>query len=82
MASYCAVGVRMPSHELKIDVATVIDPLVRAASLGERVKDEAVPMNRIPGAGTLSPSSLSRENVDPHCVEYLGVVGHESVRFD
>jgi hypothetical protein len=66
----------MPAHEFKIDVATAIDPLVRAASLGERVKDEAVPMNRIAGAGTLGPFGLSRENVNPHCVEDLGIVGH------
>jgi hypothetical protein len=66
------------AHEFKIDVATAIDPLLRAASLGEWVKHEAVPMNPIAGAGTLGRFSLSREYVNPHCVEDLGIVGHDS----
>jgi hypothetical protein len=59
------MDVRVLAHELKIDVATAIDPLVRAASLGERVRDEVVPMNRIACAGTLGPFSLSREKRQP-----------------
>jgi hypothetical protein len=77
--SHCGMGVGVVAHEFKIDEAAAIDPLVRATSSGERVNDEAVPMNRITGAGTLGPSSLSRDNVNPHCVEDLGIVGQDSV---